>query len=425
MKKNNFWENIKNGLKKAVTFVVDVLLFIPRFLINGIKGFFSKEESESEEIVEEFDDKAEEKSEANKPVETEESKQEETVAETATEEKSNSVEETDDKAEEKSEAEKPVETEESKQEETVAESTDKKVEVKITVAAAKEPQATETTINKTEEKSVEATEEQPKQEATDDKAEEKSEANKPVETEESKQEETVAETATEEKSNSVEETDDKAEEKSEAEKPVEDTEKPKQEVTEEPQKSKKSNNKKASAKTTTKVEKVVAEVVDNQTGKVVKDNVNVEASTGEKEMPVFAKTDKKAAPFEKGFITYFNGAVKKYNKSLWLDGATEIQKFAKAYLDAIAIKENINAPKDETRYEDIMKALKDAKIMSDPDEKFLKSCLGKQYFQGTENVQERLNAVYVFMGNYQMYYYPEWCASVKPQPFNPDGVATA
>ena len=167
----------------------------------------------------------------------------------------------------------------------------------------------------------------------------------------------------------------------------------------------------------------MAEVVDNQTGKVVKDNVNVEASTGEKEIPVFAKTDKKAAPFEKGFITYFNGAVKKYNKSLWLDGATEIQKFAKAYLDAIAIKENINAPKDDTRYEDIMKALKDAKIMSDPDEKFLKSCLGKQYFQGTENVQERLNAVYVFMGNYQLYYYPEWCASVKPQPFN--GEATA
>jgi len=383
--KKNAWEKIKNGLKKAVEFVVNVLLFIPRFLINGIKGFFNKEEVKSEELDEEFDNDAEE---TEKPVEDTEKqpKQEETVAETATEEKSNSVEETDDKAEEKSEAEKPVEdTEKPKQEETVAESTDKKVEVKITVAAAKEPQATETTINKTEEKSVEDTEKQPKQEATDDKAEEKSEA----------------------------------------EKPVEDTEKPKQEVTEEPQKSKKSNNKKASAKTTTKVEKVVAEVVDNQTGKVVKDNVNVEASTGEKEMPVFAKTDKKAAPFEKGFITYFNGAVKKYNKSLWLDGATEIQKFAKAYLDAIAIKENINAPKDETRYEDIMKALKDAKIMSDPDEKFLKSCLGKQYFQGTENVQERLNAVYVFMGNYQMYYYPEWCASVKPQPFNPDGVATA
>ena len=369
--KKNAWEKIKNGLKKAVEFVVNVLLFIPRFLINGIKGFFNKEEAESEELDEEFDNDAEE---TEKPVE-------------ATEEQPKQ-EETDDKAEEKSEAEKPVEDTEKqpKQEETVVESTDKKVEVKITVAAAKEPQATETTINKTEEKSVEATEEQPKQEATDDKAEEKSEA----------------------------------------EKPVEDTEKPKQEVTEEPQKSKKSNNKKASAKTTTKVEKVVAEVVDNQTGKVVKDDVNVEASTGEKEMPVFAKKDKKAAPFEKGFITYFNGAVKKYNKSLWLDGATEIQKFAKAYLDAIAIKENINAPKDETRYEDIMKALKDAKIMSDPDEKFLKSCLGKQYFQGTENVQERLNAVYVFMGNYQLYYYPEWCAAVKPQPFNPDaGVATA
>jgi len=411
--KNNVWSKIKNGLKKAVEFVVNVLLFIPRFLINGIKGFFNKEESESEELEEEFDDK----DESEKPVEaTEEPKQEETVVETATEEeKSNSAEETDDKVEEKSEANKPVEAEEPKQEETVVESTDKKVEVKITVAAAKEPQATETTADKVEEKSVEATEEQPKQEVTDDKVEEKSEANKPVEAEEPKQEVTVVETATEEeKSNSAEETDDN--------KPVEATEEqPKQEVTEEPQKTKKS--KKASAKTTTKVEKVVAEVVDNQTGKVVKDNVNVEASTGEKEIPVFAKTDKKAAPFEKGFITYFNGAVKKYNKSLWLDGATEIQKFAKAYLDAIAIKENINAPKDDTRYEDIMKALKDAKIMSDPDEKFLKSCLGKQYFQGTENVQERLNAVYVFMGNYQLYYYPEWCASVKPQPFN--GEATA
>ena len=371
--KNSVWSKIKNGLKKAVTFVVDVLLFIPRFIINGIKGFFNKEEAESEKLDEEFDDDAEE---IEKPVEAEEPKQEETVVETTEEDKSNSVE-----------------------------VTDKNVEEKIPVAAAKEPQVTESIPDKAEEP---------------------------------KQEETVVETTEEDKSNSVEVIDDKAEEKSEAEKPVEAAEEPKQEetkdqstakktaeVTEEPQKSKK-NNKKASAKTTTtKVEKVAAEVIDSQTGKVVKDNVDVEASTGEKEMPVFAKTDKKAAPFEKGFITYFNGAVKKYNKSLWLDGATEIQKFAKAYLDAIAIKENINAPKDETRYDGIMKALKDAKIMSDADETFLRSCLGKQYFQGTENVQERLNAVYMFMGNYQLYYYPEWCASVKPQPFNPDGVATA
>ena len=330
MKNNNVWSKIRNGLKKAVTFVVDVLLFIPRFLINGIKGFFSKEESESEELEEEFDDK----DESEKP---EESKEEKSSSE-----------------------DKPVE--EQKQEETK--------------------------VEHTTEKSVEVTEES--------KEEKSSSEDKPVE--EQKQEETKVEHTTEK---SVE-------------------------VTEEPQKTKKSNKKASAKNTTTKVEKVVAEVVDNQTGKVVKDNINVEASTGEKEMPVFAKTDKKAAPFEKGFITYFNGAVKKYNKSLWLDGATEIQKFAKAYLDAIASKENINAPKDETRYEDIMKALKDAKIMSDSDEKFLKSCLGKQYFQGTENVKERLNAVYVFMGNYQLYYYPEWCAAVKPQPFNPDaGVATA
>ena len=49
------WETIKNGLKRAVKFVVDVLLFIPRFFINGISGFF-KDESEKDSIEESFDD---------------------------------------------------------------------------------------------------------------------------------------------------------------------------------------------------------------------------------------------------------------------------------------------------------------------------------------------------------------------------------
>ena len=276
-----------------MTFVADVLLFIPRFLINGIKGFFSKEESESEELVEEFNDK----DESEKPE--------------ATEEKSSSED-------------KPVE--EQKQEETK--------------------------VGHTTEKSVE--------------------------------------------------------------------------VTEEPQKTKKSSKKASAKNTTTKVEKVSAEVIDSQTGKVVKESIDVETKEVVKEIPIFGKTDKRVANLENGFVTYFNNAAKKYSKSLWLDGATELQKFARSYLDAIAVKEklNISNSKDQTiRYKDIIDALKVAKIMSDDDQKFIESCLGKQYFQGEKDTQSRLSTAYTFMMNYQLYYYPEWCVSVKPQPFN--GEATA
>ena len=340
----DFIEGIMNGLKRAVLFVVDVLLFIPKLLINGIKGFCAEEVKASP--VEEDDDEEDEE-----------------------EDDDEDDEEDDDEDDEEDDCE-IVKRKIASIRQPLAK-TPIAVLMSSPTAAAAEPEIDNN--NKKEDESLKS-----------------SETDKPEEiAKEANQEET-----------SVEPTTDKVE------------------VTQKQQKQK--TNKKTSIKST-KTEKVAADIVDNQSGEVVKESVNVETTTS-KEMPVFGKTDKKAAPLEKGFITYFNNAVKKYNKSQWLDGATEIQKFARAYLDAVAIKENINAPKDETRYDGIMKALKDAKIMSDADEKFAKSCLGKQYFQGTENVQGRLNAVYAFMANYQLYYYPEWCASVKPQPFNGETV---
>ena len=58
----DFIEGIMNGLKRAVLFVVDVLLFIPKLLINGIKGFCAEEvkaspvEEDADEEDEEEDD---------------------------------------------------------------------------------------------------------------------------------------------------------------------------------------------------------------------------------------------------------------------------------------------------------------------------------------------------------------------------------
>ena len=142
------------------------------------------------------------------------------------------------------------------------------------------------------------------------------------------------------------------------------------------------------------------------------------------EMAIFGKSDKKVMNLENGFMTYFNNAVKKYNKNLWLDGATELQKFARAYLDAIAIKENVSASKGQSRYNDIIDALKTASLISEQDEVFLKSCLGKQNYMQMAIVQPRLNTSYNYIAEYQLRYYPEWCATLKEQPSDPD-VATA
>lgn len=338
MKENNIWSKIKNGLKKAVTFVVDVLLFIPRFLINGIKGFF-KNEAEAEEIIEEFDDDSDE---AEKPV-VEEA--------TAEKEKSRSTEETVNSiAEDKSEAEKPVEaTEEPKQEETIATSTGKKVEVKVTVAAAEEPQpATEETVKKTEEKS---------------------EVNKPEATEEPKEE------------------------------------------------TKKDNSK--SEKATQKVEKTVAaEVIDNQTGKVVKDNVKAveeQPKQQPKDYPKFAKSDKNTANFEAGMVLHYNIAGEKYGKSMWADGAKELHRFASCFLHASAAKEGLDLNKpfadDDAACIYILDCLssgnsKAVNITEDTKE-FLKSCLGNHLYTLEFAVKPRMYAVGNLIDGYQKHFYRE------------------
>ena len=317
MKKNNFWENIKNGLKKAVTFVVDVLLFIPRFLINGIKGFFSKEESESEELVEKFEDDEEDST----PIPEEEKAQE------------------SEPTSEETPAQEPAE-----------ESTDSSVN--------EEPKAEES--------------------VTTESQEEKSE--KEVKAEfDAKQESEKVETADQPK--------------------------------------KKAPTKKN--KSTTKV--VEADVVDDK-GNVVKESVKAEEEI--KEMQIFGESDKKAAVHEKAFMAYFNNASKKYGKNLWLDGATELQKFARAYLDAIAVKEKMTVTKSQSRYGDIIKELHDASKMTDAEKNDLEIFLGRQNYMQDKNVDNRINIAYRFITDYQSYYYRDWFYA-QQQGFDPNAAATA
>ena len=402
MKKNNFWENIKNGLKKAVTFVVDVLLFIPRFLINGIKGFFSKEESESEELVEKFEDDEEDSTPIPEEEKAQESEptSEETPAQEPAEESTDSSVNEEPKAEEsvttESQEEKPEKEvkaefdakQESEKVETAQENGKTVVEVKVTtsssgsdVAATSEPVSEETPAQ------------EPVEESTDSSVNEEPKAEESVTTE-SQEEKPEKEVKAE------------SDAKQESEK-VETADQPK----------KKAPTKKN--KSTTKV--VEADVVDDK-GNVVKESVKAEEEI--KEMQIFGESDKKAAVHEKAFMAYFNNASKKYGKNLWLDGATELQKFARAYLDAIAVKEKMTVTKSQSRYGDIIKELHDASKMTDAEKNDLEIFLGRQNYMQDKNVDNRINIAYRFITDYQSYYYRDWFYA-QQQGFDPNAAATA
>ena len=376
MKKNNFWENIKNGLKKAVTFVVDVLLFIPRFLINGIKGFFSKEESESEELVEKFEDDEEDST----PIPEEEKAQESEPTSEETPAQEPAEESTDSSVNEEPKAEESVTTE------SQEEKPEKEVKVTTSssgsdVAATSEPVSEETPAQ------------EPAEESTDSSV-----------NEEPKAEESVTTESQEEKPEKEVKAESDAKQGSEK---VETADQPK----------KKAPTKKN--KSTTKV--VEADVVDDK-GNVVKESVKAEEEI--KEMQIFGESDKKAAVHEKAFMAYFNNASKKYGKNLWLDGATELQKFARAYLDAIAVKEKMTVTKSQSRYGDIIKELHDASKMTDAEKNDLEIFLGRQNYMQDKNVDNRINIAYRFITDYQSYYYRDWFYA-QQQGFDPNAAATA
>ena len=80
----DFVEGILNGLKRAVLFVVDVLLFIPRLIVGGIVGFLVKEvkaaaieEDEVEEEPDEEEDEDEEEPDEEEDEDEEEPDEEE------------------------------------------------------------------------------------------------------------------------------------------------------------------------------------------------------------------------------------------------------------------------------------------------------------------------------------------------------------
>lgn len=143
MKKNNILTKIANGLKRAIEFVVDVLLFVPRFLINGIKGFFKKE-AEAEELVEDFGDE-EEAVEENQAEPVKESSETESAVEKSVEEQKETTAEA---TVETSEQTNPVNVEVKPVEENKSADNKTVVEVKVT-AAADQPEPATTIETKT------------------------------------------------------------------------------------------------------------------------------------------------------------------------------------------------------------------------------------------------------------------------------------
>ena len=398
--KKNFWENIKNGLKKAVTFVVDILLFIPRFLINGIKGFFSKEESESEELVEEFEDDEEDSTpipEEEKAQESEPTSEETPAHEPVEESVYSSVNE-----EPKAEESVTTESQEEKPEKEVKAESDAKQESEVETAPENGKTVVEVKVTTSSSGSDVA--------ATSEPTSEETPAHEPVEesvyssvNEEPKAEESVTTESQEEKP----EKEVKAESDAKQESEVETADQPK---------------KKAPAKKSKSTAKVVeADVVDDK-GNVVKESVKAEEEI--KEMQIFGESDKKAAVHEKAFMAYFNNASKKYGKNLWLDGATELQKFARAYLDAIAVKEKMTVTKSQSRYRDIIEELHTASKMNDAEKNDLEIFLGRQNYMPEKNADDRINIAYRFITDYQSYYYRDWFYA-QQQGFDPNAAATA
>ena len=316
-----FFDEIWNGIKRAVKFVVDVLLFIPRLIIKGVKCAIAwlEEDDEESPSVELVEKKVEEK-EVNVP--------------------------------------SPSNTSESKVVPFAA------AGVALGAAAAAAEPAKKETVEPEKGEAEVAKNETPVTEPVDAGKEtvepEKGEA------EVAKNETPVTETATE-----VENDD---EERS-------------------------SKTKKSTKKPSVKVEKVAAEVVDTKTGEVITP------------VEVFGNTDKKASQYENAFVRYYNEAKNKYGKGVWMDGAIELQKFARSFLDALAIKEGIAPLKGvaaDKRYTDLLAKL-DAKVkFSDDEKKKLAICLGCQNCMGTEAVKPQMDVALRLIDMYQSHYYEVW-----------------
>ena len=309
---NEFFEEIWNGIKRAVKFVVDVLLFIPRLIIKGVKCAIAwLEEDDDEQQVELVEKKVEEK-EVNVPSSTSESSKKVVPFATAG------------------------------------------VALGAAAAAAAEP---------TRKDPAEATENVAK------------EAEKPAIEETAKPEKGEAEVAVETPvTETVTEVDNDEEEKS-------------------------SKTKKSTKKPPVKVEKVAAEVVDTKTGEVITP------------VEVFGNSDKKASQYENAFIRYYNDAAKKYGKNLWSDGALELQKFARSFLDAVAIKEGITPLKGaaaDKRYMDLLTKVNSKVSFSENEKEKLTICLGCQNRIGTEAIKPQMDVAFNLVDMYQSHYYEAW-----------------
>lgn len=281
----DFFENVWNGLKRAVKFVIDVLLFVPRCIIKGVKSFVSW-------LQEDEDD-----------------------------ENSSSVEL----------VEKPV-----KEKEVNVPSTDNKA-VPFAVAGVALGAA--------------AAAREPKND-------------KPVEAEE-----------------------------------------PKQEVTKE---SKSPEKEKVTEKLQDHKKEVPADVVDTKTNKSLAETKAI-VETKEEKLAVFGESDKKTAKLEHTFVEHYNNALKMYDKNLWADAATQMQKFARCYLDAIATKQNIQAPKlVSERYEQIIDTLL-AKVLISPEEvKQLREFLKRGIPMQRVAVEPGIKNAYMMIESYKHFYYKEW-----------------
>lgn len=343
-----FFEDIWNGIKRAVKFVVDVLLFIPRLIIKGVKCAIAwlEEDDEESSSVELVEKKVEEK-EVNVPSPSNTSGSKvvpfaaagvalgaaAAAAEPAKKETESETPATEAAEPEKGEAEKPVET-------------------------------------------------SPVTEATEKVAKE---AEKPVEKETAEPEKGEAEVTTAVKA--VEAA------AAEVESDVEE---------EKSSKTKKSTKKQPSVK----VEKVAAEVVDTSTGEVITP------------VDVFGSTDKKASQYENAFIRFYNEAAKKYGKSLWTDGALELQKFARSFLDAVAIKEGITPLKGaaaDKRYNDLLTKVDTKVSFSENEKEKLAICLGCQNRIGTEAVKPQMDVAFTLIDMYQSHYYEDWYKAATTQ----------
>ena len=297
----DFVEGILNGLKRAVLFVVDVLLFIPRLIVGGIVGFLVKEVKaaaiEEDEVEEEPDEDEEEDEE--EPDEDEEEDEEEPD---------------EDDMDKVSRFLKKSFSEPSNPEIPIAVALS-------TAAAAAAPEEPDT----------------PKEAEEDEK-------------------------------------DDSEEESSSSEK-------------------KKTTAKKT--KTSSKPEKVEGQVIE-----------------------IFGKSDTKAAQYETAFMNFFNTAAAKYSKDQWMDGAIELQKFARSFLDALSIKEGITPLKGkdvtaDRRYKDLLEKL-DAKIKFTEDEKKkLDICLGCQSRTSTPAVKPQMDMAFKLISAYQAHYYEAWVQMQK------------